>query len=221
MIQSGATSPLCALGLVSVLVVACGLRGDPAPVMSEGSDAGATSTESLMDEQQMSPIPSSLRDQCLNAARLLDFPVPCPGELPGPRLPRSAEPACPASIRQPPVGVPCVFGDSFLFEYLDYESVDPLGGVSHLVIMAAVTQQGSNPCVGGSSVGTIPIDSRNADRIECPEGSGLHSGHSILHWTNNSVDVVVSVHGHSDAAWTLAERIARSIRMIHPDAADT
>lgn len=217
--QRCATS-VCALGLVSVLVVGCGLREDSGPVISEGSESGAP-TESPMEEQQMSPIPSSLRDQCANAAEVLGFPVPCPGQLPVPRLPRSAEAACPASIRQPPVGVPCIFGDVFLFEYLDYQSVDPLDGVSHLVIRAVATQPGDGPCVGGRSVGAVAIGSRSAQRIECPTGSGLHSGHSVLHWNDESVGIVVSVYGHSDAAWALAEHIARTIRMTRPDGVDT
>ena len=173
-----------------------------------------------MEELQMSAVPSSLEDQCLNATNVLGFPVPCPGLLPGPRYPQSADPACLASTRQPPIGVPCVFGDAFLFQYLDYESVDPLDGVSHLVIRAVLLNGRDGPCIEGRRVGRVLIGSRSAQRIECPTGSGLHSGHSVLRRTDDSVDVVVSVYGHSDAAWSLAEGVAQSIRMISYDAAD-
>jgi hypothetical protein len=108
-----------------------------------------------------------------------------------------------------------------MFDYLDYESVDPVDGVSHLVIRATVTQQDDNPCVGGRRVGAVPIGSMSAEQIECPTGSGIHSGHSVLHWTNESVDIVISVHGHSDAAWALAEEVAGGIQIMRPDAADT
>jgi hypothetical protein len=82
MTQRRATTILYKVGLVSVLVVGCGLA-DTGPNPSEGSEPGS-STVSPMEEQQMSPTPLALSDQCLNAANVLGFPVPCPGQLPVP-----------------------------------------------------------------------------------------------------------------------------------------
>jgi hypothetical protein len=77
----------------------------------------------------LEPTDGDLESQCLNAAEILGFAVPCPTLLP----PTTAPPRCARSPADIEPNEPCVHGASFVLT----PTVTPQSGLYHLVIEAS------------------------------------------------------------------------------------
>jgi hypothetical protein len=213
-----------AFGVAVCLGISTACRSsEPAPPASPGRDPIAaeepptTSTlaPSPKPTDEASPrevpilVPTSprLSAECQMAAGLLDFPVPCPRQLP----PTTSEVRChvpadfAASTVTPKEG--CAVGEGFILEPEGLHSP-----VFHLVIAAARSR--SDDCTSRMPHRLVEVHGRRGILIDCSERAGLHSDHVLLRWREAGVVIVVSTHHHTEANRILVRRIAQLTRLV-------
>ena len=151
---------------------------------------------------------------CRKSARLLGFAVPCP----------TLVPTTPTSVVDcggySPGG--CLRTGAFV---LDGGFAGPPGyrGVQgqnsgHLWILADRLPDALDlqSCYGAVPSGTVPVRGRRGRWIECPDGSGLNSGHVVLVWRERGVSYAVSLHGRTKTNRLLDLAIAQHLRLVSP-----
>lgn len=153
--------------------------------------------------------PDDLVRDCRKLADRLGFAVACPGLVPAP-----ADSAFIESGFGP--GGPFVVEGSFAGPegYAGVPGGPPAG---HLVI--AANGERHDPLVrfctfDRPSLGppTATVGGHPAWFVDCPDGSGLMSGHVALRWVARGISYVVSLHGHSAVNRLLDREIARHLQ---------
>ena len=52
--------------------------------------------------------------------------------------------------------------------------------------------------------------------LECPSGGGMHSGHTMLRWSDGSVFYVISLHGYGALNRQIAQTLANALDLVSP-----
>lgn len=184
----------------------------------------ACSAASGPEATRVSLVPSApaLHAQCVDAARVLGFPVPCPERVP---TVHGAAAMCPTTY-VPSAGDPIFFCDIGGFDVpANYRGVDdrPLG---HLIIEASrAADSPARPCFDGVATGSAVAGPWHVRLFECPgpslraereirHGEGAHVHHVLAQWWSGGISYVASAHGHTHTNRDLLMTMVRSIRLV-------
>ena len=86
-----------------------------------------------------------------------------------------------------------------------------------LVIVAAPSPtDGQLGCFGQQRMARIKIHNHPAVLLRCPMGSELNSGQVLVRWSQQSVVIVVSLHGWSTLNQQLVLVLAEHLRLLSP-----
>jgi hypothetical protein len=173
--------------------------------------------------------PVDLSGQCLEAARRLDFAVPCPGLLPNPG-PGVALPRC-GGIIEFSGQQGCTIDGGFLMDYAGFAAPPGFGrpgsGTAPRAVLVAVDTRGAANqevsffmlCRDARAIGTITVLGPDGEHAvtarvqECPvEYPPPMAGLTILMWTQGGITYEVA----APAALPLAQGIASSVRLVGP-----
>lgn len=222
----GHAGPRKVLGVLAatVLVAALIVTGRVQPVPGLRASTGAATVPAAAPSPaarlelggvQLVPTSGGLRRQCLEAADLLGFAVPCPTLLPA-----SPPGAVSRSFCDP--RFLCGPEDGFLFEQRrlvlppDHVGVDGRG--RGRLAIAAAPRASAFPvaCLGGLRVATIEVRGTPGDLYECPSEAGAHVGGVLLRWRDAGVVMAVSLHGHSELNRRLVVALAAHMEPVPP-----
>jgi hypothetical protein len=203
--------------------IAAGLRPAPPP-------PGGVLTD---DAIYLVAADQALHATCVRAAALARFAIPCPGLVPMHR----AAVNCPTRETAPNAGGPdCLESaagssggrvDAFIYGQSDMVLPDTYVGTapseSHIWIIGVRADSTLAPprASCATSVPEVPgpeIFDRPSVWLECPDGTSLHSGHTVLRWSGDREDVLyaVSLHGYGPAPRRIALALANAIVLVGP-----
>ena len=87
----------------------------------------------------------------------------------------------------------------------------------------------SRPCIGGVELATVPAGPWATTEYSCPadslrverearHGEGAYVGHLVLSWSQNGVNYIASVHGHTTANVTFLKQLVTSVTLVAAEA---
>jgi hypothetical protein len=186
----------------------------------------------LDDGIYLLPPDASLHATCVRAAAVVHFPVPCPALIPMHR----AAVSCPIRDFGPNTGgMDCVENsgaglpggtlDTFVFAQQDMvlpeTYVGITSGTNHIFIIGVRADSRLAPF--RASCGTpVPeaagpaVFGHPSIWLECPSGGGMHSGHTMLRWSDGSVFYVISLHGYGALNRQIAQTLANALDLVSP-----
>jgi len=155
-----------------------------------------------LDGVYLAPTSQAFRRRCQQAADQLGFVVPCPGLLP-PAAPGTAPPELCQGRGSCSGEVLFIVNDSGFLVPPGYLGVEKQS-LGHLVVMAA-PRRPNDPrppndvlgCYADHPVARATVQGTGAVLLRCPTGSALNSGHTLVRWSQQGVDMAVSLHGWS------------------------
>ena len=204
--------------------IAAGLKPAPPP-------PGGVLTE---DGIYLVAADASLHAACVRAAAVARFAIPCPGLVPMHRAPVS----CPTKDTAPNAGgTDCLENsgagqpggklDAFTYEQSDmvlpetYVGTAP--GANHIWIIGVKADSKlaplrANCAPPGAETKGPTINERPSVWLECPDGSSMHAGHTVLRWLGDRDDVIyaVSLHGYGPVDRRIALALANAIVLVGP-----
>lgn len=169
----------------------------------------------------LAPTSRAFRVRCQRAADQLGFVVPCPG-----LLPTAASGTAPPELCQ---GRGSCAGE-VVFVVNDGGFLVPAGylGVEkqaqgHLVI-EAMPRPPDDPrppsdrlgCYADHPFARATVHGTRAMLLRCPTGSALNSGHTLVLWFQEGVDMAVSLHGWSELNQRLVLLLAAHTHLTSP-----
>ena len=186
----------------------------------------------LDDGIYLLPPEASLHAACVRAAAVVRFPVPCPGLIPMHRGPVS----CPTQdygpnaggtdcVENSGAGAPGGILDTFTFAQSDMvlpeTYVGITSGTNHIWIVGVPANSRLAPF--RASCGTpVPeaagpaVFGHPSSWLECPEGGSMHSGHTLLRWSDGPVLYVISLHGYGALNRQIAQTLANALDLVSP-----
>jgi len=206
-------------------------------LISAASPAGSASASHLQRSSiyvRLVPAPPTLTAQCADAAKLVQFAVPCPSLVPSKN---GVAMGCAAPVGPQPA--PCVGFEgvtlSRIFD-IEWENFDvPRGYIGidgkatgHAFIEARKASDApAKPCISGTRAGTMQVRSWRTAIYVCPNdsayiervarhGEGANVGHVVLEWRAGGVDYFASAHGHTNANLRLLGQLVASVTLVQP-----
>lgn len=154
---------------------------------------------------------AELRSDCLHAAELLGFPVPCPTLLPeAVDVVRCEVPGDFAySNVTPKEG--CALGEGFILA--------PNTNVPHLMILGA-REEARSDCSNSLPHVSASVQGHRAVMIDCPSTAGLVADHVLLTWSLEGIAFGVTAHGHTAANRKVVQDVADAVQLVKPEAAN-
>lgn len=169
----------------------------------------------------LAPTSRAFRTRCQHAADQLGFVVACPALLPttapGTAPPESCGGRAPCSGERV-----FIVNDGGFLVPPGYFGVEKQAQ-GHLVIMAA-PRRATDPrppsdvlgCYADHGVATATVHGTQAVLLDCPTGSALNSGHTLVRWSQRGVDMAVSLHGWSELNQRLVLLLAAHTDLMSP-----
>ena len=208
--------------LLAGLLSACTSMPRPKPSQASGSV--------VIDGVELVPADQALTEACGRAARIVGFPVPCPGLVIAHREPVG----CPTvDLNVWAGGTDCVENsaagnpydatgrlDTFTFQQSDMvlppDYVGTATAANHIWIVGvrddsrlALVRSG---CLGDETrAGPVLFDVPSS-WVDCPaSASGMHACHRLLRWQKNGATYVISLHGQTAVNERIELEIAKHL----------
>jgi hypothetical protein len=199
-----------------------------------GSSKASPASSAGQAEVHLVAATAELGNECAAAADALGFAVPCPAQVPSidgramtcPPLVGAATSPCVGSEGLPPYHV---FA-------LDFSGFDVPAGyfgvdgnpVGHIAIEARPHNQSPpSPCVGAVALGPVIAGSWTTAAFNCSNdtlevqraamhGEGTYAGHTMLAWSQDGIDYIVSAHGQTTVNRDLLVRLVNATTLTPP-----